>query len=628
MKNMQKSREQESENNLFDGHYKLLRPLSTDGGTADVWLAVDTNTIDSSVKLEEDSSDTESLNRDAGVLVAIKIYRPKNALDIDGEQRFRDEFKIVHECRHENLLQPSGFSIFNGIPYLVLPYCENGSSEQLIGKQLSSADIWKFILDVSSGLNRLHTNKTPIIHQDIKPANILIDNNNNYVITDFGISSKRGGRDGFYYDEENSGTMAYMAPERFHEDAAPMSQSDIWAFGATLYEILSGRVPFGEEGGKSQLDNQRPLTPISDIPTDIQRLISDCLALEPGNRPSAKMIKEAAIAKLYPIKSHRKHIHLLGIGLVAVIAVVAIFFIYRNPKTIEPRLVDTSMGDSIADADSIVAADSINKSDSIHSIQEQKIHDTIYISRSKPVDESDKVNDGSPKQSSGNTEVKLREGVYKQTRYQAEGMPIQDNPFEVYKIVKSIGTVQMEFLRLNPLNFIIFPVNVALEDVLESTESSFDYRWVCNIQNHKTIAFGTPVREHYDTKFKDVANLPRLFRALSGRVPTSDTSLIGVWRRNDSSAYHEYYKVYTSEYCYTIEMVRNREDTRKIEKAYGWQLSVQYLSDDETIENGNSCQINWTNSTSYDLTYLSNGNAMTESWEISTLPSDFTYWFK
>lgn len=48
--------------------------------------------------------------------------------------------------------------------------------------------------------------------------------------------------------------MAYMAPERFQEGAEPMCQSDIWAFGATLYEILTGNVPFGEEGGRFQME--------------------------------------------------------------------------------------------------------------------------------------------------------------------------------------------------------------------------------------------------------------------------------------------------------------------------------------------------------------------------------------
>ena len=110
-------------NELFYGHYKLIRPLNTEGGTADVWLAIDTNTIDNNVEIDDgDVGFTKDEN--SGMQVAIKIYRPKNALDIEGEQRFRDEFKIVYECRHANLLQPTSFSIYEGTPYLVLPYCK------------------------------------------------------------------------------------------------------------------------------------------------------------------------------------------------------------------------------------------------------------------------------------------------------------------------------------------------------------------------------------------------------------------------------------------------------------------------------------------------------------------------
>ena len=233
---------------LFDGRYKLLKTLSTDGGTADVWLAIDINTIDNPDLLGEEAENFSP--EESGMMVAIKIYRPKNALDIEGEQRFRDEYKIVHNCRHTNLLQPTNFSICDDTPYLELPYCKNGSSEMLIGKAIEKKDLWKFIFDVSSGLSYLHACTPQIIHQDIKPANVLIDDYNNYAITDFGISSQRGGKHGFYFDEDNSGTMAYMAPERFSENYRPTAESDIWAFGATLYEILTGEVPFKEEGGK------------------------------------------------------------------------------------------------------------------------------------------------------------------------------------------------------------------------------------------------------------------------------------------------------------------------------------------------------------------------------------------
>ena len=306
------------ENKLFDGRYKLLRTLSTDGGTADVWLAIDVNTIDDPEFIGEKTDDIKS--DDSGMKVAIKIYRPKNALDIEGEQRFRDEYKIVHNCRHTNLLQPTNFSICEETPYLELPYCKNGSSEILIGKKMPEKDIWKFIFDVSSGLSYLHACCPQIIHQDIKPANVLIDDYKNYAITDFGISSQSG-KHGFYYDDDNSGTMAYMAPERFGENYSPTAESDIWAFGATLYEILTGEVPYKEEGGKNQLENNFPLKPMGNsIPKSVQKLILSCLSMEPKDRPTANQI----------IKLSEKHLNssnniIIYISSILVLGLIALF---------------------------------------------------------------------------------------------------------------------------------------------------------------------------------------------------------------------------------------------------------------------------------------------------------------
>lgn len=297
---------------LFDGRYKLLRTLSTDGGTADVWLAMDVNTIDNPALMGEDSDSVPA--EESGMLVAIKIYRPKNALDIEGEQRFRDEYKIVHNCRHTNLLQPTNFSICGDTPYLELPYCKNGSSEKLIGKPMSDKEAWKFIFDVSSGLSYLHACNPKIIHQDIKPANVLIDDRNNYAITDFGISSQSGGKHGYYYDEDNSGTMAYMAPERFGENYIPTAESDIWAFGATLYEILTGDVPFGEEGGKNQLKKNVKMKPMGrKVSKDIQKLIVACMSVDPKKRPTANEIIKISGSHLSSSK-----------GIVKFLAVVAV----------------------------------------------------------------------------------------------------------------------------------------------------------------------------------------------------------------------------------------------------------------------------------------------------------------
>lgn len=315
---------------LFDGRYKLLCPLSSDGGTADVWLALDTNTID---EVFDNESDNVKILEETGIKVAIKIYRPKSALDL-GEQRFREEFKIVFNCHHTNLVQPINFSIFEGIPYLVLPYCPKGSSEQLQGKIKDADELWRYISDVSAGVAYLHSFNPTIVHHDIKPANVLIDNNNNYAITDFGISSHRGNnREG--YDETQSGTMAYMAPERFKDDYESMPESDIWAFGATLYELITGKVPFGESGGLSQLENNSVCPQITNnVPSNIKKLIYDCLSLDPSKRPSATTIRKAAEGKCYPLKNQRSYF--IGGALLLIIIFLVVFLIPKKDETPVP----------------------------------------------------------------------------------------------------------------------------------------------------------------------------------------------------------------------------------------------------------------------------------------------------
>jgi serine/threonine protein kinase len=304
---------------LFDNRYKLLRPLSTDGGTADVWLALDANTVKDRSCLDNAPDLPDKEVDELGLVVAIKIYRPKNALDIEGEQRFRDEYMIVFNCNHTNLLHPTSYSIFEEMPYLVLPYCKQGSSEKLIGKLKKDADIWKYIEDVASGLAYLHACTPPIVHQDIKPGNVLIDDIYNYAITDFGISSKKGGSREYFYDDENSGTLAYMAPERFTDEAEPMPQSDIWAFGATLHELLTGNVPFGEEGGYAQIQKNIPMPDAPGVTADIQRLIHACLAPDPDDRPTAQQLALAARHKQYPVKSKKPlYITLAILGMILV----------------------------------------------------------------------------------------------------------------------------------------------------------------------------------------------------------------------------------------------------------------------------------------------------------------------
>lgn len=333
---------------LFDNRYQLLRPLSTDGGTADVWLAIDTNTIDMPDITDDENPQLPNVGMETGLKVAIKVYRPKNALDIEGEQRFRDEYKIVFNCHHTHLLQPINFSIFQETPYLVMPFCSHGSSAALIGQGVSNDELWRYIEHVASGLAYLHELRPPIIHQDVKPANVLIDDNGNYTITDFGISTKFGGGHHGYDEEESSGTLAYMAPERFQMNYQPMAESDIWAVGATLYEIITGQVPFGESGGVNQTNDTLRLTYPPGLSADIKKVIEACLDRDPAKRPTAQQLAAYGKAKKVPSKA-MKILKWSLLPLVLIALGVAIFFQLSKEKKAEVQVKPTKSAKVVYD---------------------------------------------------------------------------------------------------------------------------------------------------------------------------------------------------------------------------------------------------------------------------------------
>ncbi len=324
----------------FDGHYKLIDLLSTAGGSADVWLAIDLNTVD------------ESNDESKATKVVIKIYRPKNMIDIEGEYQFRKEFKKVFGCHHENIIQPTYFSIFEESPYLVLPYCPSGSSELLIGQLTANDDIWKYIFEVSSGLAYLHEHTPQIIHQDIKPANVLIDDNGNYAITDFGISAEMGGAD-IESEDETGGTFAYMAPERFIEGTPPMPESDIWALGATLYELITGDAPYGNDGGSKQ-KNSVQIPPIKqNIPDAVKELIYSCLSYDAKERPTARQIVDTVLKKRY---SRNRNAVVIIVSAVMALA-VGITFYFTSKHSSDPEAPLNSL---YVSADSIVSAQVMN----------------------------------------------------------------------------------------------------------------------------------------------------------------------------------------------------------------------------------------------------------------------------
>lgn len=295
---------------LFDGHYRLLRQLNVDNDSANTWLAIDVSTIDNYFTQYEDGGHV--VDESTGLQVVLKIYRIDEALDNTGERRFRDAYKIVQLCHHTNLLQPIDCSFYNGVPYLVLPYCEAGSAEKLIGEKMSNAMLWKLVSDVASGLDALHTNKPQILHQNLKPSNILVDDKGNFILTDYGIDIDAN---------------RVCSPE-----------DDIWAFGATLYEIISGGAPFGEKGSYAQAEGGATMPDLKEVSSNMKGLIQACLQNDPKKRPTAREIMEAAQKKHFNTKQKKP----LWASIVAIASIVIIcggiaFFINREKPDHEPE---------------------------------------------------------------------------------------------------------------------------------------------------------------------------------------------------------------------------------------------------------------------------------------------------
>lgn len=256
---------------IFDNRYQLIRLLGR-GGFSEVWLAKDSYT-----RLD----------------IAIKVYAPGSGMDTDGLVEFSQELAGVFNLNHTNLLKPTHVDAWEGMPYLILPFCSQGSIVKRVGK-MSEEEIWKLIHDVASGLAYLHQHD--IVHQDIKPDNILVDDNGNYLITDFGISTKARStlRKSVAAGTVNAGTMAYMGPERFSKQPTPTKASDIWSFGAMVYELITGIPPFEERGGILQ-KNGAEIPDINEPVSDaLKQVVEQMMSLDKDARPTASQLVEIA----------------------------------------------------------------------------------------------------------------------------------------------------------------------------------------------------------------------------------------------------------------------------------------------------------------------------------------------
>lgn len=260
---------------IFDGRYEKEKLLGQ-GAFSEVWKVKDTQT---------------------GVTLALKIYNPTGGIDVEGNEMLTHEFALMVNANHKNLLRPLFFDTCENRPFLILPYCEQGNIGKMIGK-MTEEEAWKLIRDCASALAYLHAMNPPILHQDIKPANILLSDNGDYMLTDFGVSTQAKQSLSRVSNQEkdllSAGTISYMAPERFSKQNLPIMANDIYSLGSTAYEMLSGMLPFGNDGGLLQKKGAEiPELPGNFSPL-LKRTLEKCLEAEPWARPTASRLEDIA----------------------------------------------------------------------------------------------------------------------------------------------------------------------------------------------------------------------------------------------------------------------------------------------------------------------------------------------
>ena len=263
-----------------NGEVFILQEYIGSGSYGEVWRAIDKN---------------------SGQEVAIKFYI---MLDERGRQEFMSEYNIAYGLSHRNLLTASYIGTWENRPFLVMRYCAQGSSAKLVGTLTPGPEdeqvIWRFIRDVASGLAFLHSVvPDPIVHQDIKPDNILLDSDGTFVITDFGISKKiRSTMRSQSKRAATAGAVAYMGPERFSSQPIPIMASDIWSLGASIYELAMGELPFSGQGGNMlRIGADMPVLEGNWSP-QLNDVVQRCLAKEPWDRIKAHELADYADSML------------------------------------------------------------------------------------------------------------------------------------------------------------------------------------------------------------------------------------------------------------------------------------------------------------------------------------------
>jgi eukaryotic-like serine/threonine-protein kinase len=262
------------------GHYRVLENIGS-GGMGEVYRASD-----------------ERLRRD----VALKILKPSIAHDQDRLRRFEQEARAAAALSHPNIVAIYDIGMHDGSPYIVSELLEGQTlRERVLNGLVPRRLAIDYATQIAQGLVAAHEKR--IVHRDLKPENLFITKDGRIKILDFGIAKLLNSEFGSEASAELAaasmttqtktgsvlGTVAYMSPEQLRSKPVD-HRSDIFSFGAILYEMLTGKRAFS---GETQVDTMTAVLKEDpaeiaqngrDIPVAFEQVVRHCLEKEPENR--------------------------------------------------------------------------------------------------------------------------------------------------------------------------------------------------------------------------------------------------------------------------------------------------------------------------------------------------------
>ncbi len=252
-----------TQGSVVDGRYTVLQRIGS-GGMADVWLADDSH-----------------LQR----RVALKVLHPRFAQDREFVERFRREAEAAAGLQHPNVVAVFDRGEVEGTYYIAMQFLEGRTLKQLIDAGLTPEQAAGLIRQVLEGARFAH--RHGVVHRDLKPQNVIVDDEGKATVTDFGIA--RAGVSEITQTGSVMGTPHYLSPEQA-QGFEVTAVSDLYSIGVMLYEALTGRVPFEADSAVAvamkQVSQapQRPSSINPQVSPALDAVVMRALEKEPGQR--------------------------------------------------------------------------------------------------------------------------------------------------------------------------------------------------------------------------------------------------------------------------------------------------------------------------------------------------------